>query len=166
MKEVEIQTDILKTLRKLRIGFFWRNNNVGVYDAERGIYRKGPAELTLRGVSDILGCHMSKFTAIEVKTPEGFRTAQNLWSKIGKAGDIYLYRPSKSEQHFYNQILFISEVNRNGGLGFFTYSVNHTLKKLGVENGCIAYDVSRNQRTKPSGMESEEDHRQGIFGFG
>ncbi len=49
------------------MGFFvWRQNNVGVYDAKRGVYRSGSA---MRGVSDVLGIHKGtgKFIAVEVK---------------------------------------------------------------------------------------------------
>lgn len=50
----------------LRGFFVWRQNNVGVYDAKRGVYRSGT---TMRGVSDILGLHegTGRMIAVEVK---------------------------------------------------------------------------------------------------
>jgi hypothetical protein len=133
MTETEIQADILHGLRKMHIGFFWRNNNTGIYDKEKGIYRRPSKEFTMRGVSDILGCYNSKFTAIEVKTPDSYAKVMRLWQKIAKTGDVLLYHPeSDYEQYIYNQILFITEVTHYGGIGFFTFSLEHTLQKLGA----------------------------------
>lgn len=73
-------------------GFFvWRQNNVGVYDASKGVYRSGN---TMRGVSDILGLHKAtgKFVAVEVKVGKDSLSAyQTLFAQnIRNGGGIAL----------------------------------------------------------------------------
>jgi hypothetical protein len=50
--------------------FCWRNNSTGLFDAQRGTFRrKGRFEML--GVSDIIGIHHGRFLAIEVKRKGG-----------------------------------------------------------------------------------------------
>jgi len=166
LTETEIQSDILTTLHRLHIGLFWRNNNTGVYDKEKGVYRRSSPIFQRRGVSDILGCYDSKFTAIEVKTLKAYKWVMHFWNRAREKGDIRLYKPTnKHEDHVLNQILFLEDVRRYGGVGFFTYSTEDTIKKLGVKNVSFGNGICQSKRIESGSMESETDIRQGIFGF-
>ena len=65
LSEKEIQKWILDYLLANRIGFFWRNNTVGVYDPTRKCYRKNKSQVN--GIPDILGILYGQFVAIECK---------------------------------------------------------------------------------------------------
>ncbi len=66
ISEADIQTFILDFLTTSRIGYFWRNNTVGVYDPTRCIYRKNKKQE--KGIPDILGVMCGRFIAIECKS--------------------------------------------------------------------------------------------------
>jgi len=95
--------DYLKLAKKDKLKV-WRNNNGAIWNAKRKSYIKNPtAEI---GVPDIIGfTHYGIFIAIEVK-----RTEKSQRSK--------------------EQIDFITMVNKVGGIAFFTWSVEHTIKML------------------------------------
>ena len=101
-----------------------------------GAYRKPSKLFCMKGISDILGVIKNKngcgiFVSIEVKTPISYKHVLIVQQKVLTVGDLKLFKPqSKAEHHIYNQILFLSEIKKNGGLGFFTYGAEHTLKKL------------------------------------
>lgn len=44
-------------------GYSWRANSVGIFDANKGVYRTAPK----KGVADVLGCFKGRFIAVEVK---------------------------------------------------------------------------------------------------
>ena len=52
-------------LLHLRGIFAWRQNNVGIYDPTRKVYRK--SKTAMPGVSDLLGIYKGRFLAIECK---------------------------------------------------------------------------------------------------
>lgn len=53
------------------------NNNVGIYDAKIGRYRKNESKHALKGVADILGVLPDgRFLAIEVKKKGGYPTIE------------------------------------------------------------------------------------------
>lgn len=128
--EADIQKSILIALQVSRIGYFWRNNNVGVFDKAKNIYRKPSSQFAPKGVSDILGVHKGKFVAIEVKSEKQFAYVERLIERTSERG-IRLYLPkSKNEVHLIEQIVFLENIKKQGGIGFFTYSVTHALAKL------------------------------------
>jgi penicillin-binding protein-related factor A (putative recombinase) len=103
MLEKEIESRILNFLQACGL-MVWKNNSIGVFDAEKKSFRR-PSKFHRNGVSDILGCLPNgRFLAIEVK------------SKIG--------RPSP------NQLEFITEVQKNGGICFISRSVTQTYNQL------------------------------------
>jgi hypothetical protein len=59
-----ITNNIIRVINMQPGCFAFRVNNVGVWDAAKGIYRKGN---TMRGISDILACVRGRMYAIEVK---------------------------------------------------------------------------------------------------
>lgn len=123
--EAEIQDSIMKALSFRKIGFFWRQNNTPVYDEKQGRYRS-MSKFATRGVSDILGVYKGRFIAIEVKTRKAFGWHYGLYKKIS-AG----YMPkNKNESRAMEQIIFIDNINKNGGLGFFACSLEKVLEKL------------------------------------
>jgi len=131
LKETDISTHILECLDGLRIGVFWRNNNVGVFDSKKMCYRKPPA-FSRKGIADILGCLKGVFVSIEVKSAIEYKWAMAFYKRVG---DPYTYVPqSEKEKHVLNQIIFMLDIINHGGVAFFTYSVGDALNKLGVIN--------------------------------
>lgn len=49
--------------------FWWRQNNHGVYDQKKGIYRRNAN--TLRGIPDLFVVDGSRLMALEVKSYDG-----------------------------------------------------------------------------------------------
>jgi len=106
--ENAIQKEIMEYL--INKGFFcWRNNNTGLFDPIRGGFRR-KGKYQLLGVSDILAIapqdsiNPGRFIAIEVK------------SKTGRPTD--------------NQLEFIQNINKNGGLAFIARSIEDVEENL------------------------------------
>ena len=59
-----ITNNVIRVINMQPGCFAFRVNNVGVWDAAKGIYRKGN---TMKGISDILACVRGQMYAIEVK---------------------------------------------------------------------------------------------------
>lgn len=69
MTEAKIQHDCLMWLNTH--GFYaWRNNSTGLFDAQKGVYRK-PQGFAINGVSDIIAFKDGVTYFIEVKGPMG-----------------------------------------------------------------------------------------------
>lgn len=64
--------------------------------------------LAPKGISDLIGCHEGKFIALEVKRPGG--------------------KPSPE------QMQFIADVQRSGGIAGVVYSVEDVIELLGLKN--------------------------------
>jgi penicillin-binding protein-related factor A (putative recombinase) len=108
--ESAIQGNILKYLHIAKKNLtVWRNNNGSVWDAKNKTYRKSK-EAKL-GVSDIIGYdYKGRFIAIEVKRSEAESRAKN--------------------ERVKNQKEFIDNVNKSGGIAFFTWSTADCIEKL------------------------------------
>ncbi len=72
--EGKIQKEILDYLVSQGV-FHWRQNNLPVYDPKIGCYR---AHTGLKGVPDIICIIKGQFVGIEVKTPKGKQSADQL----------------------------------------------------------------------------------------
>lgn len=68
-RESDIVTAICDYLA-YRGHFFWRSNNVPVYDRTRGTYRALPKH-TMKGLPDITVVKDGRYIGIEVKTKKG-----------------------------------------------------------------------------------------------
>ena len=91
----------IMTFLKLQGVYCWRNNAIGT-----PIKGGGFRPMKKKGISDILGIlEGGKFLAIEVKTPQYFRTT-----------------PEQRE--------FLLEINRRGGIGFVALCVEDVRKQL------------------------------------
>lgn len=83
--------------------FVWRQNNMGVYDKSKGVYRKSPG--SIKGVSDVIGIHKKI----------------GIWFAVeGKAGND---RASK------DQLIFIDRVVKTGGFGCIVRSFDEYLER-------------------------------------
>jgi penicillin-binding protein-related factor A (putative recombinase) len=102
IKETDVQAQILDYLLARKM-FVFRTNNAPVYDAKIGCYRK-KGKYQRAGMSDILGSFAGRLLAIEVKKPGG--------------------KPSDE------QVEFIDDVNRYGGIGFIIDNLDDVIKKL------------------------------------
>lgn len=101
--EKEIQNDILDFLKIVGV-FCWTNNNIGVFDPVKKIYRKSNSKHSLRGISDIIGVIDGRFLAIEVKSKSGIISPE--------------------------QRIFLAKINEQGGIGFVARSVEQTIDSL------------------------------------
>ena len=68
-KESDIQLAVCDYL-SLRKHFFWRNNNVPMYDPTRGAYRAMP-KYGMKGVPDVIVIKDGFFIGLEIKTRKG-----------------------------------------------------------------------------------------------
>jgi penicillin-binding protein-related factor A (putative recombinase) len=84
--------------------FCTKIDNVGIYDAKKGIYRSRQNNFKLKGVSDIIGIFNGKFLAIEVKSAKG-----------------------KLSEH---QIEFLLNVESHGGIAIIARSVEDVEQAL------------------------------------
>ena len=72
-KKRNIGSDLVRSLcdyLALKKHFYWRSNNVGVYDVARGFHRKLPFG-SMKGVPDIIVLKDGKFIGIEAKAGSG-----------------------------------------------------------------------------------------------
>jgi len=67
--ESQILTSICEYLA-LKKYFFWRSNNVPIYDSRKGCYRAMP-KYARKGLPDIMVLHKSTFYGLEVKKDKG-----------------------------------------------------------------------------------------------
>jgi hypothetical protein len=71
----------------------WRQNNVGVWDAKAGTYRKGGLG-SRKGIPDIMGClpPHGRMLAVEVKGPKGVQSSEQkgFQRDITRMGGLYL----------------------------------------------------------------------------
>lgn len=68
-----MESDIVRTIcdyLELKRHFFWRNNNIPVYDTKREAYRAMP-KYTPKGLPDIILIKDGRFVGIEVKNAKG-----------------------------------------------------------------------------------------------
>lgn len=100
---------VLQWLNYQRGVFAFKVNNVGIWDAAKGIHRK-PSKFSVPGTHDIIGLIHGKFFSIEVKTPEGLRK--------------FLNRPGKTEL---NQQAFMERVKKSGGASTAICSLDQTI---------------------------------------
>ena len=101
--EKDIKRDIVRYL-KIQGAFVWVNVSAGIWDPKKGFFRKQNGYGMLNGVSDILGIYKGLFIAIEVKR-----------------------KPNKATQE---QEFFLSEVNRNGGVGMVAYCLEDVIERF------------------------------------
>lgn len=106
IREADVLRACLEYLSlRMDLGYFWRNNTMGVYDPTKGIYRKPNGVGMINGVADILGILKGgRFFACEVKRPGG---------KL---------RPE--------QDLFLKEIESRGGVALVTRSVDELEKQV------------------------------------
>lgn len=86
--EGKIQKEILDALHKAGV-LCWRNNNTATYDPKLDMYR---AFNGMKGVPDILGCIDGRFIGVEVKTPRGKQSADQVLfqRRLESKGGIYI----------------------------------------------------------------------------
>lgn len=109
--ELDIEKDILRYL-SLRKIFCWKCKTQGTFDPKTNRFRKN--KNLKRGVSDILGCLPDgKFLAIEVKRPAD------------------PHQGIEAGNTTYEQKLFISDVNKLGGIAFVAEGIDEVVAHLG-----------------------------------
>lgn len=74
----------------------YRVNNVGVWDAEKGVHRRGNTE---KGLPDIFACIRGRFVGIEVKAGKDRMSVEQKMRKaeIERAGGLYFEARSTDE---------------------------------------------------------------------
>lgn len=89
--EKDIEKAILEALN-FKGWMAWKNPTVGVFDSKKGSYRKPMGGFHLTGVSDIIAVKGGEVWFIEVKTPSGKMTKNQLdfEKRLLKHGGNYL----------------------------------------------------------------------------
>jgi len=98
-----IETRIILFLREIGVEAN-KIQSVGIYDSIRKRYRKPMSKIHRNGISDILACYKGRFIAIEVKSKKG--------------------RPSP------DQLKFLTDIQKAGGIAFISRSVTQTFDQL------------------------------------
>lgn len=112
MTEKELEKQIIEALNLKGI-FCWKNQSTGIYDPTRKVFRKNKSQLN--GVSDILGILPNgRFLAIEVKRPALKPRKKESLEKMATP----------------EQLKFIDNINRRGGLAFVADNLDIVLKNL------------------------------------
>ena len=134
--ETEISKEILDGLEMLKIGSFNRINNGAVYDPTIKMFRN-KSHHSPDGLSDIIGCLRGRYGCIEVKTYLEYLKLLKFFDyllateQFNKDTFIITYKPeNKWEQRACDQMNFMYGKIKEGGFGFFTFSLQHTLEKL------------------------------------
>ena len=73
------ESEIIKAIchyLKARRHFFWRHNNVGVYDKKTGVYRK--TWYGLKGVPDLFCIYRGKIYGLEAKKAAAFQSRSQI----------------------------------------------------------------------------------------
>jgi penicillin-binding protein-related factor A (putative recombinase) len=89
--EKEIENAILEYLSYRADSFAWKNQSVGIFDQQKGVYRRPSNKYHIKGVSDIMGIFRGRPLAIEVKSatgrasPEQLLFLYNFWQAGGVA---------------------------------------------------------------------------------
>lgn len=111
--EKEVEKEIITALR-LRGIYCWKNQSVGVFDPRRKVYLR-PSVNHINGVSDILGILPDgRFLAIEVKKPVKNPRSEESLRKLATE----------------DQLRFIDEINKKGGLAFVADRLDVVLEKI------------------------------------
>lgn len=104
LSEKSVENLILEVLVG-HLGFhLWKNQSVGIYDPGKGIFRRPSNKYHIKGVADLLGCHLGRFIAIEIKAKGG--------------------RVSKEQAEF------MLRTKHSGGIAFVAYSLGEVMEKL------------------------------------
>jgi hypothetical protein len=84
----ELTKSVLYDLIEVRGAAAYRINNVGIWDAKRGVYRKGG---TVKGIPDIIGVLDGRFIGIEIKYGTDRQSADQkvVEAEIQSAGGVY-----------------------------------------------------------------------------
>ena len=92
-----LTASVLFDFTNIRGGFAFRVNNMGVYDAKRGVYRKGG---TMKGIPDVVGLLDGRFVGIEIKFGSDRLSADQMEMKreIESNGGVYIVA-KKYEQY-------------------------------------------------------------------
>lgn len=94
MTESQIQAEILVAVTALPHALFWRSNSAVGRAASGNVFRANVA-----GCADITGSYRGRFVAIEVKTPTGRQSQQQMAFQraVERSGGIYILARSAAE---------------------------------------------------------------------
>jgi hypothetical protein len=98
LTEKAIETQILEYLDYLPGCFAWKNNNTGIFDPTKKVFRKPKGRFLINGISDIIGMYKGKALFIEVKTPKTIKRVsvdqKEFLRRVGELGAIALVASS------------------------------------------------------------------------
>ena len=92
----ELTKSVIYDLIHVRGAAAYRINNVGIWDAKRGTYRKGG---TVKGIPDIIGVIDGRFIGIEIKYGKDRQSADQkvVEQEIQGAGGVYFIAKSYAD---------------------------------------------------------------------
>lgn len=124
--EKEIENTILEFLERSPGCLFYKNNNGGVYDTQKAIFRKNQSRFIPNGASDLYGSFYSIASFTEVKTPKEYTYIMKNYGRLkGYFGDC------KKQSRYRDQIFFIETNRSQGNIAFFAESVDRVKEELG-----------------------------------
>lgn len=93
MKGKQLESEIQKSIcdyLALRKVFFWRNNNVPIYDATHKLFRRMP-QYTMKGIPDIIAVKQGQFIGLEVKRDKTYQSEHQkaFQGLVERAGGLY-----------------------------------------------------------------------------
>lgn len=127
LTEKEIENSILEYLSLLSGCLCYKNNNVGVYDKTKGLFRKPMSKFIPKGVADIYGTIHGRTIYIEVKKESEHKFLRKYYHEIKDYRGV-----DKKRNHLQNQIKFIESNKAVGCLAFFASSIDDVKRELGV----------------------------------
>lgn len=129
MSEKELMNSILESLEWSYPGSFDRINNIPSFNHVTKRFQR-LNKYQRKGTPDIIGCLYGRWIAIEVKTSIAYKRVLKVIDKIKNN-----LPTSQTDKHLIEQINYMKLKEENGGICFFTFSVDHTLEKLRSING-------------------------------
>ena len=106
--EFEIENEILNWLNNQKNILAFKVETNGYWDPKKQFYRKRKSKFVLPGTSDILGVYEGKFFAIEVKREKNYKISNN-------------------------QLNFIYEIKKNGGIAGIAKNIEEAALLLGLD---------------------------------
>lgn len=124
--EKEIENMILEFLERAPGCLFYKNNNVGVYDTQKGIFRKNNSRFIPDGASDLYGSFYSISAYIEVKTPKEYAYIMKNYASLRD-----YFGDCKKKSRYRDQIFFLESNQSMGNIAFFAESIERVKEELG-----------------------------------
>ena len=125
--EYDIERDCIAYLKSIG-AFVFKSTSSGYYDTKAKRFRKQVSPLCfLNGVSDCIGIFQGKPLYIEWKTEGAYKYIMKHYEELR-----FYIGADKKKRHLREQIWFIEETKKRGGISFFACSIETVKLGLGL----------------------------------